>query len=101
MSLHYLRPEDEPRECSNCGPSTPTAGLAERIEECRIACECHGTGRLGAEGKEPDVRVFVASNGWWWYWRNESAAIAGMMGGPYPTESAALAAAREAAGVKS
>jgi ferredoxin len=93
-----LNPDDEPRECHGCDACIPAGyrgrrgGTPENL--------CNGTGRLGVEGKGPDVEIhhnarlglfawrFVGES----EWRKASDGIIDA----FPTESAALEAARAA-----
>lgn len=112
MALHYLNPDDEPRECpghcSECGevwPCTVERGRdwvnaraiafhtrSHKTRGCR-ANGCNGTGRLGREGAEPDVEVALLAGVWKWTRRLDPH---DSWHGPYPTEADALADARKA-----
>jgi hypothetical protein len=97
MSLHYLNPDDEPRECHRCvGEGTP---YPSHPEGSQIECStCHGTGQLG-NPDAPKVEIM----GWDDYpntghhdpvtfgYRFETMEWIGN----FPTEAAALAAARK------
>lgn len=95
MAFHFLDPDREPRACENCTEGADlSAGYYERCVACR------GTGRLGVEGAEPDVEIIeepesdLTSADQWYYTINPQARPISKSGGPFPTESAALEAAR-------
>lgn len=105
MSLYYLDPEREPRECHVCDGtgsySSHECGVL-RSAECGY---CNGTGRLGVEGAEPDfeVRWNPHNNrhdenapGWRWSDLQGYAHHPSLWSEAFPTESAALEAARAA-----
>lgn len=102
MALYYLNPEDEPRECDACRDNlhvgyavncTPTDGERGDLWAC---AGCLGTGKLG-NPDGPRVHVFVDPRGTW-NWRDwvEWGDTQPEPHGTYPTESAALEAARKA-----
>lgn len=110
MSLHYLDPDRELRECPKCSKlrNISTMSFAERRRYQAVADQCPGcggTGRLGMEGAEPDVNVFTwggtldADRGWYYaQWPPLSDPTGETISptfGPFPTEAAALAAARK------
>lgn len=58
MSLHYLDPSDKPREC-DCSEGAIIIRGNGPYRGWPVTCyKCQGTGRLGVEGKKPDVSVF-------------------------------------------
>lgn len=97
MGLHYLNPDDEPREC----PARCEQGWHRNdADTCSYACEsCYGTGLLGDPEAKPDVDVFygkireVDAPGWLY---DTGVGFLSNPQGPFPTEAAALTAAREA-----
>ena len=93
MSLYFLDPEREPRECPGC----PDCDSGFQYEGTSTFVACDGTGRLGDPDAKPDVEVrleaVIGSRRWFYFVLGSD--VAGWVG-PYPTESAALAAAREA-----
>lgn len=102
MSLHYLDPEREPRECPKCLGTgyAPCCGPRDRERGDLWACtECCGTGRLGVEGAEPDILTMQGCGGWVYSLDTNQAAHPGggtlSVTGPFPTEAAALEAARK------
>lgn len=113
MSLFYSDPEKAPRKCPECCGAGAICQRGKDPCPCGPIClVCHGTGRLGPEAK-PDVEVWfsgLASPEWVaskggdcarWYWSKADDADPSDEHGPHPTESAALAAARRALGVRS
>lgn len=93
MALYYLDPEREPRECGMCedGTYAPEDGGGWH-ERCPF---CHGTGRLGVEGAEPEIDVTCPDGELW----IAEVLIPGKTKCRYfeaTTESAALEAARKA-----
>lgn len=113
MSLHYLDPEREPRECQHCYKGirriyetyTAADGNLRTRYSHNVKCDvCGGSARLGVEGAEPDVEVIALHSeqaGWRgseprraYVWRRLSDHCGD--GERYPTESAALEAARKA-----
>ena len=87
MSIHYLNPRDEPRDCPACLEGRAFGFSQLTRYKCKL---CEGTGRLG----NPDgARVLISGIPRAHYWSTTSVKHGQ---GPYPTESAALAAAREA-----
>jgi hypothetical protein len=52
VSLHYLDPDREPRECPGCPGCAPDAFFTPETPD-----DCHGTGRLGVEGARADVEI--------------------------------------------
>ena len=104
MSLHHRRPEDaRERECPRCAHTgseshrfTDSAGNRTHFQTRCPACS--GTGRLPA--READVEIDRPDNRRWRYRKPGGARGQGFGGwshDTFPTESAALAAAREAA----
>lgn len=102
MPLYYSDPEIEPRDC-------PTLWARVGNPKHPKRCQCKGTGRLGTEGAEPDVWVgqwgkteaeTVATppgeQDWYYNLLDASGNPGPDYHGPYPTESEALTAAREA-----
>lgn len=106
MGLFYLNPDDEPREC----PAFAFSRSIPHPTDCPTGC--NGTGRLGG-GKGPEIKTLELDDSWapvirvpkaqrsyrgpGWYARGcEYSALEGMNLGPFPTESAALEAARAA-----
>lgn len=111
---------NEPRGCPECegtgsvsrfmGSDKRNSGIGHHVESCP---HCKGTGRLGVEGAEPDVEVFaITAQGCrekhggitlrpietQWYWALRGAPKRGEQmphDGPFPTEAAALEAARD------
>jgi hypothetical protein len=114
MGLFYLDAQREPRECPVKGhfhgrAPKDSAGREycsrcswEFMEHTNSVCPhdadcmtCHGTGRLGVEGARPDVEIShsgVPGDGFMYRIPTRS----GQRFGPFPTESAALEAARAA-----
>lgn len=125
MSLHYLDPEREPRECDRCDGKTMTPAIPGLdSEKCPICwgdgrvynsvhdetrvCQlclgdtrvsrcvrCNGTGRLGVEGAEPEIDLSCPDGELW----IAEVLLPGKTKCRYfeaPTESAALEAARAA-----
>lgn len=100
MSLHHLDPEQEERACPEC-----TSGILCGEQPPRVCKPCHGSGRLGNPAAKPDVRIWWEGSGdtegFYWTTRNSilhPRAFSNIaQGGPYPTQAAALAAAREEA----
>lgn len=104
MTLYYLNPDDEPRECPGC------IDCVTCCEPCRARTvgnpECGGTRRLGIEGKEPEIRVSHGMNlrgecCWYSHWREDGGPVEGwpdyrLVEYEGPTETEALAAARAA-----
>lgn len=89
MALHYLDDSQRPRECPCC-----SGGLDLGTLDC---LDCNGTGRLGDAGAQPDCVTEQAVTGGWWARSNtpEDAPTDWAIG-PYSSQEAALAAAREA-----
>lgn len=101
MSLHYIDPNDEPREC----PSCEGVGYRHIRQDCdgtydgpENDCpgDCNGTGRLGDPEKRAEIDVFLHDKGdfgeeWGWVGIAERCCLRF-----YDTESEALAAARKA-----
>ena len=100
MPHYYRDPDREPRDCDECDDRTYL-----------YCARCNGTGRLGEEGAKPDVSVWslglhtpseIYEPGWYvgaGKWPASCPLCEDDCDGhgPYPTESEALAAAREAA----
>jgi len=108
MSLHYLDPEREPRECPRCdglgSVYRPKSRRNLKPEDYLQCLDCAGTGRLGVEGAEPDVEVRdftpMGSSADVFYWRTVAGGSRTFdeldLCGPHPTEALALTAARAA-----
>ncbi len=100
MSLHYLNPDDEPRECPGCDGwgrvETNSSFGARRYDphsKMRDCNDCNGTGRLGVEGALPDVEIAEQRGEWKWALVADGDLCTWF--GPFPTETAALEAARK------
>jgi len=101
MPFYYLDPTREPQDCPACEEGEvcefePLIG--ERWSVCIL---CGGTGRLGVEGEEPDVETVelppipeAGIDEPQWFYRYPG--VRDALFGPYPTEAAALSAARRA-----
>ena len=101
MPLHYIDPNDEPRECPGVGRYDCVEGSVLFGDE--TCPNCHGTGRLGNPQAEPEIRTREFRTGDpmnrhlnGWYWAPPGDKYAAYEHGPYPTEAACLQAAREA-----
>ena len=94
MSLYYLDPNDEPRECRGCPACLNLDADPHDARHGICSSEwCHGTGRLG----NPEAaKVRIVSNEAGWFALGRNGFSMGNQVGPYPTEVAALEAAREA-----
>jgi hypothetical protein len=108
MALYYLDPESEPRECQYC---CDPIWKMPRHEYNSLDCpnSCGGSGRLGVAGAFEDVNVFrwggtgdALQGHYWAPWPPVESPITGETVaahgpyGPFPTEAAALTAARKA-----
>ena len=102
MALYFSDESKRERECDYCGGRGEWSISTDGIEICR---NCHGTGKLGDPRARPDLSVNRYSDSWhasqfkgkgWYYNCIGLDRIMGPREGPYPTEQAALAAAREA-----
>lgn len=94
MALHYLDPEQEPRACPECNGEGEACFEQPLIGERWIQCNrCSGSGRLGnPDAKRVETIRITGGEGRYWQWRAIGDAITD--GTHYPTEAAALAAAR-------
>lgn len=108
MALHYVNPNDEPRECMGClgkgrpGGDTTCDGTPRQRRRPRCS-ECRGTGRLGNEDGAAfevwydDLETAEGAPAGWYY----DAPSMGDPSGPHATEAAAVAHARKAMGGRS
>lgn len=100
MSLHYIDPNDAPRECPNCNHGECWRDVdygGDHSTEHWECGSCNGTGRLGREGAEPEIEVYFSMKGSendGYYARTVDGRHIGS--GPHPTKASALAAARKA-----
>lgn len=103
MAIHYLNPDDEPRECRRCEvDGTGTGTLLDfdgtNPEPCDV---CDGSGQLGnPDGPSVDIREGMDGKRWGWRiigrWNTALEAKHQGWNRPYPTREAALEAARKA-----
>ena len=94
MTIYYLDPADEPRECDRCGGNGEwSVPIDCGVEICP---DCNGTGQLPGNTDGPKVRITgsPAVGGYRWRWANRGRGY--FRSDPYPTEADALVAAREA-----
>ena len=113
MPLYYSDPSREPRECPACERCDECSGerwphdrhdahcsLADGPQHARACSECNGTGRLGDPEARPDIDIrrslYRGEERFWFKVEPRIRSGALMDSGPYPTESAALTAARAA-----
>ena len=86
VTLHYLNPDNEYRDCPGCN------GCKEWLSN---PSDCNGTGKLGDKDAKPEIEVIEWRSGvrTMYSW---NAAISGFEDDTlYPTEAKALAAARK------
>lgn len=101
MSIHYLNPDDEPRECERCKGAGYKNDRLIVLDDLESLCNgCGGTGRLGnVDGpriftsRSPDFADDHPMESGWYFGPDVEV---GPVFGPYSTESAALDAARAA-----
>ena len=72
MALHYLNPEDEPRECRELTRIDRPAETIHSQHPC--SCRCNGTGRLGNSDAER-IEVKYLDGVGRWAWRRPGAAL--------------------------
>lgn len=115
MSLFYLNPDDEPRECPGLewertvtepdGWGVPRVVAGQRGITHAHGCPCNGTGRLGNPEARAEIVIYgphaLMSNGDEGFVAYAARPAMGVRLADGPTEALALEAAREALKVQS
>ena len=87
MSLHYLNPDREPRECPMCKGT----GLNHRFTGAPCNYCPNSTGRLGVESAQPDIEIIFDGQV---YWFRRPGEVVGWPRDCFDTEKEALEVAR-------